>query len=320
MIKQWGNTLKAVSYDRFGDAGVLQFADLPEPVAGRDDVLVAIEARSVNLIDIRVRKGMLGPLVNKRFPKVPGADFAGMVLATGRNVRDLPPGTRVFGAAGPFRGGAFAERIAVPAAQVAPVPTSLSGADAATLPIAGLAALQSLRDLGRLAPGNRVLVHGATGPVGLMAVQIAKHLGAQVTAVGGAGLDVARALGADALVDYRDGEAVPRGAGFDVILNASGKMPYVAGLDLLVPDGRLIEPSPTIPLFLGSRIGNLFRRRKHLALATQIRRADLVHLAKLVGDGTIRTVIAASLPFERSLEALAMVEKGGVVGKVVVTR
>jgi NADPH:quinone reductase-like Zn-dependent oxidoreductase len=311
--------LRAFSYDQFGDASVLHAADLPEPAAGDADVVVAIEARSINLIDIRVRRGMMGPLVNKRFPKVPGADFAGTIVSIGGNVRDLHVGDRVFGAANPFKGGGFAERIAVPATQVAPLPAALSAADAATIPIAGLAAIQSLRDLAGVTSGRTVLIHGATGPVGLFAVQLAKLMGARVTAVGGAGLETARLLGADILADYRSGQALPDGRGFDLILNASGKMPYATGKSLLTPAGRLIEPAPTIPVFIGSKLANLFRRRKHMVLATQVGRADLAYLAKLVGEGALKPVIAATFAFDDSLQAFALVERGGVVGKVVVT-
>lgn len=312
--------MKAYAYDRFGDAGVLHAADLREPVAGPEDVVVTIAARSINLIDIRVRSGMLGPLVSKRFPKVPGADFAGVVTAVGRNVWDLRVGDRVFGAADPFKGGSFAERIAVPARQVSPLPPDLAPAEAAALPIAGLAALQALRDLGALRSGQSILIHGATGPVGLYAVQLARLMGARVTAVGGAGLDTAARFGADVLLDYRTGQAVANTERFDVILNASGKMPYAVGKAALKPTGRLIEPSPTIPVFIGSKLGNLFRRRKHLVLATQVRSSDLAHLAKLVGDGTLTPVITATFPFDDTLPAFALVERGGVVGKVVVTQ
>jgi NADPH:quinone reductase-like Zn-dependent oxidoreductase len=291
---------------------------LPSPSPRGADVVVSIEARSINLIDIRVRSGMLGPLVNKHFPKVPGADFAGTITAVGAHVKDLRVGDRVFGAADPFAGGAFAESIAVPAAQVAPLPTALPTSDLAALPIAGLAALQSLRDLGGVASGQAVLIHGATGPVGLYAVQLAKLMGGRVTAVGGAGLDTARLLGADVVIDYRNGKGIPAGSRFDVILNASGKMPYQAGMEFLAPAGRLIEPSPTIPVFVGSKLANLFRRRKHLVLATQVRRSDLGYLAMLMGEGKLKPVIAASFGFADTLQAFALVERGGVVGKVVV--
>ncbi len=311
--------MNVFSYDAFGDASVVQAGNLADPAARDVDVIVAIEARSINLIDIRVRSGKLGPLVSKRFPKIPGADFAGVVAAVGGKVQDLRVGDRVFGAADPFKGGAFAERIAVPATQVARRPSELSPMDAAALPIAGLAALQSLKDLGAVQPGQSVLIHGATGPVGLYAVQLAKLMGARVTAVGGSGLNTARQMGADVLVDYRQGHPVPDGERFDLVLNASGKMPYAIGKGLLRPTGRLIEPSPTIPVFIGSKLANLFRRRQHRVLATQVRRGDLDYLAKLVVEGGLKPTIAATFAFKDSLQAFDLVERGGVVGKVVVT-
>lgn len=311
--------MKALQYDTFGSAEVFHFADAPAPVAGAGEVVVGVLARSINLIDIRVRSGMMGPLVDKRFPKIPGADFAGTVVAIGSNVSDLAVGDRVFGAASPFKGGAFAEQIAVPSPQVAPVPSGMTSTDAAAIPIAGLAALQSLRDLAALKSGHRVLIHGATGPVGVFAVQIAKLLGAHVTAVGGAGLATAKALGADVLIDYRSDVQGLVGSKFDAILNASGKLPFALGKKLLTPRGRLIEPSPTIPVFIGSKIGNLFRSRKHQVLAAQVGRSDLMWLARMVSEGKLKPVIAATYPFADSLQALAAVDRGGVVGKVVVT-
>ena len=311
--------MKAFTYDRFGDASVLRQTEAPEPALGPADVRVSVEARSINLIDIRVRSGMMGPLVNKNFPKIPGADFSGSIVAVGESVKDLKVGDRVFGAADPFKGGAFAERIAVPSTQVARRPSTLSESDAAVLPIAGLAALQSLKDLGLMRSGQAILIHGATGPVGLYCVQFAKLMGGRVTAVGGAGLETAKRMGADILIDYRNGQSVPPGERFDVIVNASGKMPYASGKAYLTSTGRLIEPSPTIPVFIGSKLGNLFRSRKHMVLATQVRRADLEYLAGLVIDGALRPEIAATFPFQDALKAFARVERGGVVGKVVVT-
>ena len=167
--------------------------------------------------------------------------------------------------------------------------------------------------------GQAILIHGATGPVGLYCVQFAKLMGGRVTAVGGAGLETAKRMGADILIDYRNGQSVPPGERFDVIVNASGKMPYASGKAYLTSTGRLIEPSPTIPVFIGSKLGNLFRSRKHMVLATQVRRADLEYLAGLVIDGALRPEIAATFPFQDALKAFARVERGGVVGKVVVT-
>jgi NADPH:quinone reductase-like Zn-dependent oxidoreductase len=261
----------------------------------------------------------MGPLVNRRFPKVPGADLAGEVIAVGPGVDDIRVGDSVFGAADPFKGGAFAERIALPAKNLCALPAPLALDVAACLPIAGLAALQSLRDLGLLQTGQSVLIHGATGPVGLMAVQLAKRTGAEVVAVGSAGLETARRLGADRTIDYRREPDLPAGERFDVVLNLSGKLPFARGRRLLKPQGRLVEPSPTIPLFIGSKLGNLFRRQKHMALAAAVRRADLALLADLAVSGSLEIVIAAQFPFSAARDAYAMVERGGVIGKVVVT-
>lgn len=310
--------MKALAYDRFGGADVFETREMPDPAPGKGEVVVAVRARSINLIDIRVRSGMMGPLVNKRFPKVPGADLAGEVVAVGPSVADFKLGDRVFGAADPFKGGAFAERIALPAANLCALPSALAFDLAATLPIAGLAALQSLRDLGALRAGQSVLIHGATGPVGLFAVQLAKRTGADVTAVGSSGLDTARRLGADRLIDYRSKPDLPASQRFDLILNLSGKLPFARGRPLLKPEGRLVEPAPTIPVFIGSKLANLFRRQKHLALAAAVRRADLALLAELAAAGSLESVIAARFPFADAREAYAQVERGGVIGKVVV--
>lgn len=109
------------------------------------------------------------------------------------------------------------------------------------------------------------------------------------------------------------------GRKFDAILNASGKLPFASGKALLTPRGRLIEPSPTIAVFVGSKIGNLFRRRKHMVLSAQVRRSDLIWLAQMFNEGKVRPIIAATYPFAVSLQALAAVERSGVVGKIVIT-
>lgn len=311
--------MKALTFDRFGGIDQLRFTDQPDPVAGKNQVVVAIAARSVNIIDIRVRNGMIGPLVNKKFPKIPGCDLAGTVIQVGPGVTDLSIGDNVFGATAPFKGGSFAERVAVSATQIAPLPPDIDARHAAALPIAGLAALYALRDLGKLQAGQRVLIHGATGAVGLYAVQLAKLLRATVTAVAGAGLQAAADLGADTLIDYRTQVSDPFRQPFDVILNASGKMTWAVGRKYLTPAGRLIEPSPTIPLFIGAMAANTIRRQKHLPLATAPKRPDLAYLAGLVTDGKLKPTIAATLPFDRAKEAFVLVESGGVVGKVVVT-
>lgn len=313
--------MKAMTYNQFGSVDVLQLADLPTPQPAAGEVLVAVRATSVNPIDNRVRGGLMGPLVKKTFPRVPGADIAGVVAAVGANVTGLAPGDAVFGAVDPFKGGSFSEYVNVPANQLAIKPAKLSFEDAATLPMTGLAALYSLRELGRVKKGDAVLIHGASGAVGLFAIQLAKRFGAHVTAVAsGPGLQLVRDFGADVAIDYRTDAS--RGQSFDrlfdVILDNSGAMPFAKGKRFLKSDGRLIEPQPTIPKVIGSKLANLVRSKKHLTLITVPKRADLEALREMVVAGELAPTIARRYRFEESKDAFSEMERGGVVGKLVV--
>lgn len=312
--------MKAISYDQFGDLGVLHASEAPAPIAGKGEIVVAVRATSVNVIDSRVRSGMMGPLVSKSFPKIPGADFAGIVSAVGENVSGLKIGDAVFGAVNPFQGGAFAEYVRVPASQVALKPPGISFEDAAALPIAGLAALQALRDAAHLKAGQRVLIHGASGGVGLFALQIAKQMGAVVVAVAGAkSIAEVRKAGADMVIAHETRNVTAEDGPFDVILNASGKMAWADGHALLTPHGVLVEPSPTIPVFVGSALANITRGQRHAMLAVKPNTEDLAQLARMVRDGALHPVIAGAYRFANAVQAIADQEAGGTVGKRVIT-
>ena len=312
--------MMAVIYNRFGPVDELALGEVPTPVPQPGQVLVRVNAASVNVIDSRARSGLMGPLVNSRFPKIPCADFSGRVVAITPEAREFREGDAVFGALDPLRGGALAEFVAVSTRQLAPKPATLSFEEAAALPVAGLAALTSVRTLGRLQSGQNLLVHGASGGVGLCAIQLAKHLGAHVTAVAGpAGLAAVREARADRVIDYTKAGDSTFGDPFDVIINASGKLPFAVGRRLLKPAGRLIEPSPTIPVFIGSRIANLFRRQKHLVLQTAVRSADLSYLSSLITSGDLKVYVGRTFPWSEFKAAFASQEKGGTIGKIVMS-
>lgn len=312
--------MKAVIYDQFGPIDVCRLADISPPVPAEKQVLVSVRATTVNVIDSRIRSGLMGPLVNKRFPKTPGADVAGVVAAVGPGVTAFKVGDEVFGAADPFKGGAFAESIAIPQSQLARKPDGMSFEQATCLPVAGIAALTSLRNLGRVIAGDEVLIHGASGAVGLFAVQIAKKFRAKVTAVmGTSGLAAVRDFGADVVIDYRSKDGATFAGPFDVIVNASGKLPFPLGRRFLKPGGRLIEPSPSIPIVIGTMLANPFRSKKHLPLMAAIRRVDLETLASMAAENTLRATVASTYPLADFRAAFNQMEKGGTVGKVVVT-
>jgi hypothetical protein len=311
--------MKVITYGRFGDTSVLEAAEVPVPDTGKRGLLVKVHAASVNVIDSRTRRGEMSPFVNKKFPKIPGVDFAGTIVAVGTDVVHSKIGDAIYGAVNPFQGGAFAEFVAVGEDAVAPKPQRLSFEEAAGVPLAGLAGLYSLRELGKVQRGQDVLIYGSSGGVGLAAIQLAKYFGARVTTVcGTAGVGTSRELGADLALDYKKGPVRFPGK-FDVILEFSSRFAFDTARAHLKPSGRFVEASPTIPKFLGSMLANLFRKQKHLMLTAEAKRADLEFLSSLVETGRLNPVIAKVFPMESAREAFDYQESGGAIGKTVVS-
>jgi NADPH:quinone reductase-like Zn-dependent oxidoreductase len=215
--------MKAIVQREYGSPDTLRLEDVDRPDAGLGHVLVRVRAASVNAADWHVMRGdpKLARLqLGLRRPKAPvrGRDFAGEVAKVGTGVSHVLPGDEVYGETG-MTDGAFAEYVRAPAGQVAPKPDGLTFEEAAALPLAGCTALQALRDVARVQPGQRLLVNGASGGVGTFAVQIGKALGTHVTAVCSTrNLDLMRSLGADAVVDYTTEDALAAGERFDVVL------------------------------------------------------------------------------------------------------
>ncbi len=311
--------MKAITYDHFGEADVLRLTEVAMPTPADDGVIVAMHASSVNVIDIRSRLGLLWPLVNRKFPKTPGADVAGVVTSVGPGTTGLKVGDRVFGATNAFKGGAFAEFVAVREAALAKMPAAMRFEDAAALPIAGLAALYSLRELGGIRKGNRVLIYGSSGAVGLFAIQLARYFGAHITTVSGpGGVAPSQAMGADVTIDYKAGPVRLEGP-FDIILDYAGVFAFAAARRHLAADGRFIDASPTIPKVIGSKIANVLRRQKNQMLMTAAKSADLAFLASLVEAGALKVTIAKSYPLSQAQQAFRHHEAGGTIGKIIVT-
>jgi len=311
--------MKALTYRQFGGAEQLRIEEAPEPVPQEDGVVLSMQASSLNVIDIRSLKGLMAPFVNGKFPKIPGTDIAGIVTATGSKARKFKVGDRVFGATNAFKGGAFAEYAAVPESALTFIPEFLKIEEAAALPTTGLAALYAMRDLGRVKPGDRVLIYGSSGAAGLFAIQIAKVLGAETTTVSGtAGAAASKAIGADEAIDYKSGP-VMLGGKFDVIVDFSSNFPFAVARQHLTVAGRFIEASPSIPKFIGSLLANPFRKQKHLMLQTVARTADLDYLVSLVKRGQLKVTIAKIFPIYQAKQAFLDHDRGGIVGKIAIT-
>lgn len=328
--------MKAFAIDAYKAA--LRPCEMPDPVAGPGEVVVAIAAASVNPLDVKLREGAFRLILPYPMPLVLGHDLAGTVIAVGPGTRRFKAGDEVFGRAGTKHIGSFAERIAVAEADLALKPATLDMAEAAALPLVSLTAWQVLVDRARLRPGQRVLIHAGSGGVGTVAIQLARHLGAQVaTTVGPDNLALAKALGADVVVDYRHEAFEQRLSGYDVVLDTQGGEVLQKSLKVLKAGGKLISISgPPDPGFarqigagwlvrqllrLASLKVRLSARRRGVDYSFHFMRADgrqLAEIAELVDAGAIRPVIDQVFAFDESPAALARVASGRARGKVVI--
>jgi NADPH:quinone reductase-like Zn-dependent oxidoreductase len=306
--------MRAVQFDRYGPPDVLEVRSVPVPVPRPSEALVRVHASGLNPKDAVVRSGSLRLLTGRTFPRGTGDDFAGEIAATGE---------RVWGFLDGFLGGAAAEYLAVPREWLAPMPERLDWIEAAALPLVATTALQALRDVARLGPGDRVLIKGASGGVGSAAIQIARAMGARVTALAsGPGVEYCRALGADAVVDYRRSPPETLDEKFTVFLDCVGGSSPWRYRRLFARGGRwvAVAPEPLVyaltplswivaPLVGGSRFG---------FVAVKPRRADLIEVARLVDLGQLRMPVQETFPLERIREAHAAVAQRHGRGKRVI--
>jgi NADPH:quinone reductase-like Zn-dependent oxidoreductase len=309
--------MRAIFYRRYGSPDVLELGELPAPVAGPGELLVRVHAASLNPKDALIRRGKFRLLAGRRMPRVPGYDFAGTVETCGAGTAGWAAGAEVYGMIQAWRGGACAELVACPVDQLAPRPRSLDMQAAAVVPLAGLTALQALRDLLRVRPGDRVCINGASGGVGLFAVQIAKILGGHVTAVCSArNAALVTDHGADVVEPY-DGDPVAPGPRFDAFFDVFGNRPYPTARTNLMARGRY---ATTIP-GAGAIVRDLCTRwTKHPARLIVVRsnRADLDQLTQWIDAGRLRPTIDRVFDLAASREAHAYLETKRARGKIAI--
>lgn len=327
--------MKAVIWTRYGSPDVLQLHEVAQPIPKDDEVLIKVYATTVTTGDCEMR-GLKLPLYfalpmrayaglsrPKRI-RIMGQELAGAVEAVGKDVTAFRPGDRVFGTTG-FGLGAYAEyaclpaQAAEPAGTLAIMPATLTYEQAAAVALGGLEALHFLRQA-RIQPGQHVLINGAGGSIGVMGVQLARHDGAEVTAVdSGEKLAMLRTIGADHVVDYRQEDFTRRGQAYDVIFDVAGKSSVSASLRSLKPGGRYLLANPG----LAQRIRapwNSSRNGKRVVIGSASHATeDLVFLAGLVEAGKIRAVIDRHYPLAQIAEAHRYVETGRKQGSVVIT-
>ncbi|MGB9339324.1 MAG: NAD(P)-dependent alcohol dehydrogenase [Polyangiales bacterium] len=309
-------TMRAVVIDRYGGPEVLRQATVPRPVPTRGQVLVRTRFVGVNPKDVIVRKGKFKVATGKKFPLIVGHDIAGEVVEVGAGA-DLAEGDRVFGMINDFAGRAYAQFAAVDAQQLAKVPSSIELRVAAAVPLAAQTALQALRDDARVETGQKVLINGASGGVGVFAVQIAKILGAEVTAVcSQRNTDLVTELGADRVVDYTQTELVELDATFDAIFDVFGNYNFDKLKHLLEPRGTYVQTIPSGRI-LRDVARTLLRRKRAKLVLVKSRRDQLDWLRQQIDTGSLRVVVDRSFSLEDAAEAHRYIETKRARGKVV---
>lgn len=316
--------MKAAVCERYGPAEAVRIKEVATPAPGEREVLVRAVATTVNIGDARLRalrvpRG-LGPLIRLRVgvtkPRRPifGFEVAGRVETVGAAVTGFQPGDRVVASRG-FGLGCHAEFVTVDEqGTIAKIPDELSYQDAVSLCFGGVTALDFFRR-GRLAACETVLINGASGAVGTMAVQLAKHAGAEVTAVcSGANADLVRGLGADHVIDYTAEDFTRNGRRYDVIMDNHGNAPYSRVKDSLNSGGRLLQVIGNLPQMLAATW-----QKAVIGGTTSIRAEDYQTLLSLAARGELKPVIDTTLPFEQIVEAHRRVDSGHKVGSVVLT-
>lgn len=321
-------TMKAIRSRCYGSPDVLEFADVEKPTPADNEVLVKVAASSVNPKDWHRMRGTpylmrlmsgLGAPTNTRL----GVDFAGTIEAVGKNVTRFKPGDEVFGG----RTGAFAEYVVIPEDRaLALKPDSITFEQAAAVPIAGITALQALRDKGKLKPGQKVLINGASGGVGTFAVQIAKSLGAEVTGVCSTrNVEMVRSIGADHVFDYTKEDYTNSGQRYDLIIDMVGNHSLLANRKALEPDGVLVMvggpkgdwiaplKNPLKALFLSP-----FVKQELVMVLAKLNNEDLVILGDLMQAGKVTPVIDRRYELSEVEAAIRYSEEGRARGKIII--
>lgn len=316
--------MKALVYRRFGPPEVLSYEEIPKPAPRPNEVLVKVRAASLNPLDWRLLSGGPPPLpwllsLSGSVKRI-GRDFAGVVEAVGAEVKQFKPGDAVFGAGH----GGFAEYTCVAESRLIAKPEGVTFEQAAAIPVAGLSALQALRDAGKLQAGQAVLINGAAGGVGTFAVQLARIMGARVHGVCSTrNVELVRSLGAERVFDYTREDFTAAGDRYDLILDNIGNHPFSALRPKLTPNGVYVGIGG--PKEMGKMVAGMFaalwlslRHKSHRVLMAKMSPADLAYIAGLIAAGKLAPVIGDRFPLRRGVEAVQLSAGGHVSGKVII--
>ena len=321
--------MKAIVYHNYGPPDVLQCGETEKPVPKDNAVLIRVRAASVNPLDGGLVKGGGRIVTGLRKPKITrlGVDVAGQVEAVGRNVTQFKPGNEVFGACR----AALAEFACAPASRLAMKPNKVTFEQAASVPVAGLTALQGLRDKGKIQPGRKVLINGASGGVGTFAVQIAKSFGADVTGVCSTpNVAMVRSIGADRVIDYTKEDFTQSAQRYDLIFDNVSNHSFSERRRILTSNGICVLAGiggagshegqwARLGGSLKALVASWFVSQKFVTFIARITKEDLTILGELMSSGKVTPVIAKRYGLNEVPQALRYLEEGHAQGKVVIT-
>jgi len=314
--------VKAIVYKEFGGPEVLQFSELDTPTPKGNEVLIKIHASTLNAADLDFLKGKIQFTRKPKF-QILGSDIAGVIEEIGGNVKEFQRGDEIFLDSSQCGFSAFAEYACVPENALRLKPSSITFEEAATLPQAGILALQSLRDKRQIQPGKKVLINGAGGGVGTFAVQIAKLFGAEVTGVDSPEkLEIVRSIGADHVIDYTKEDFTKNEQRYDMILDVVVSHSISDYKSVLNPSGILRMVGGSMKkVFKAALLGPLISRNKKMTIVVwrPNKKEDLLFLTELLESGKVVPVIDKRYPLSEVAEAFRYLEEGHHKGKIVIT-
>ncbi len=308
--------MKAIIIDRYGSADVLQYREVEQPQIKPTELLVKVRAASVNPLDWKTRQGMLKVLMNNKFPKILGADLSGEVVEIGNQVTRFQPGDEIY-ASLTSSSGTYAEFVPVAENLAAPKPTNITHSEAGVVPLTAMTALQALRNLGNIKAGDKVLINGASGGVGIFAVQIAKAFDAEVTGVcSQKNSELVKSLGCDRVIDYGQEDFTQDTTQYDIVFDAVAKSSFWQCKNILKPEGMYISTLPSLSNLGAILATAILSKQKAKLIIFQPNSQDLLYLKELIETGKLHPVIDRTYSLSELAEAHKYSESQRTAGKI----
>ncbi len=311
--------MKAIHYKQYGDLSQLEEVEIDRPEPTASQILVKVETSAINPIDWKLLSGSFRAIMPVKFPAIPGFDLAGEVIAVGAAITQFKIGDRIYACQDIKQFGTAAEYTVVEEYLADLIPEGLSAGEAAGIPLAGLTALQGLRNCAGLNADERVLIVGGSGGVGHYAVQIAKAMDTNVTAVCSTGnVEMVRDLGADTVIDYNKQTDFATDLKYDVVLDCVVKSPYKAFAAVMQADAVYVPALPSISFIIKSYLMPLYTKRRVKPVMLKTNGKDLNFLSNLVREGKLRTIIDSSYSLNEYREAFERNQTGRTRGKIII--